>query len=219
MFILRDLLPPLQAHFSETDLGRERASLFVYTLLSVIVPFTSSMTFNLWRSLEVLFGPEIETKRFCTFMASSTLPWKNIWQTVWGLIPSPETDGRVMIALDDCINPKVGKHIFGCETIFDHAAKANQSRYPWTQNVVSVGLLKPIKGRWACLFLAFRFYLPKKTIKAEKETAKIKGAVVSFQTKLAQAAQLLIEIANFFPHRHCWSSRTTGLVTRTCGNR
>ncbi len=198
MFILRDLLPPLQSHFSETDLGRERASLFVYTLLSIIVPFTSSMTSNLWRSLEVLFGIEIKKKRFYTFMASSTLPWKNIWQTVWGLIPSPETDGRVMIALDDYINPKVGKQIFGCETIFDHAAKANQSKYPWAQNVVSVGLLKPIKGRWACLFLAFRFYLPTKTIEAEKETARIKGAVVPFQTKLAQAAQMLIEIASFF---------------------
>ncbi|WP_305908813.1 hypothetical protein Q9L42_008800 [Methylomarinum sp. Ch1-1] len=44
MFILRDLLRPLQAHFSETDLGRERASLFIYTLLAVIVPFTSSMS-------------------------------------------------------------------------------------------------------------------------------------------------------------------------------
>jgi len=198
MFILRDLLPPLQAHFSDTDLGRERASLFVYTLLSIIVPFTSSMTSNLWRCLETLFGIEIKQKRFYTFMASSTLPWKNLWQTVWGLIPSPETDGRMMIALDDCINPKVGKTIFGCEMIFDPAAKANQSQYPWAQNVVSVGLLKPIKGRWACLFLDFRFYLPKKTIEAEKETAKINGAVVPFQTKLAQAAQMLIAIANFF---------------------
>jgi len=35
------------------------------------------------------------------------------------------------IALDDFINPKVGRQIFGCETIFDHAAKAIQSRYPW----------------------------------------------------------------------------------------
>ncbi len=44
MFILRDLLPPLQTHFSKTALGKERSALFVYTLLSVIVPFTSSMT-------------------------------------------------------------------------------------------------------------------------------------------------------------------------------
>ena len=64
MFILRDLLQPLQAHFSETDLGRERSSLFVYTLLSVIVPFTSSMTSNVLRCLETLFGMEIKKKGY-----------------------------------------------------------------------------------------------------------------------------------------------------------
>ena len=101
MFILRDLLRPLQAHFSDTDLGRERSSLFAYTLLAVIVPFTSSMTSNLLRSLITLFGIEIKKKRFYTFMASSTLPWQKLWQTVWGLIPSPETEGRLLVALDD----------------------------------------------------------------------------------------------------------------------
>jgi len=148
MFILRDLLPPLQAHFSKTELGKERSALFVYTLLSVIVPFTSSMTSNLLRCLETLFGIEIKKKRFYTFMSSTVLPWQRLWQTVWRLILSTETDGRLLIALDDFINPKVGRQIFGCETIFDHAAKANQSRYPWAQNIVSVGLLKRIKGRW-----------------------------------------------------------------------
>ena len=156
------------------------------------------MTSNLMRSLEVLFGIEIKKKRFYTFMASSTLPWKNLWQTVWGLIPSPETEGRVLVALDDFINPKVGRKIFGCEAIFDHAAKANQSQYPWAQNIVSVGLLKKVKGRWACLFLDFRFYLPVKAIEAEKDTVKIKGEVVPFQTKLAQAALMMIEIAGYF---------------------
>ena len=109
MFILRDLLRPLQAHFSDTDLGRERSALFAYTLLAVIVPFTSSMTSNLLRSLVTLFGIGIKKKRFYTFMASSTLPWQKLWQTVWGLIPSPETEGRLLVALDDCINPKIGK--------------------------------------------------------------------------------------------------------------
>jgi hypothetical protein len=199
MFILRDLLRPLQAHFSDTDLGRERASLLVYTLLAVIVPFTSSMTSNLLRSLVTLFGIEIKKKRFYTFMASSTLPWQKLWQTVWGLILSPETEGRLLVALDDCINPKIGKSIFGCETIFDHAAKANQSQYPWAQNIVSVGLLKQVKGRWACLFLDFRFYFAKKTIDAEKATAKIKGVVVPFQTKLELAGQMLIGIGHYFP--------------------
>ena len=76
MFILRDLLPPLQAHFSKTDLGKERSALFVYTLLSVIVPFTSSMTSNLWRCLGTLFGIEMKQKRFYTFMSSTALPWQ-----------------------------------------------------------------------------------------------------------------------------------------------
>ena len=71
------------------------------------------------------------------------------------LIPSPQTDGRIIVALDDFINPKVGRNIFGCETIFDHAAKANQSNYPWAQNVVAVGLLK--KSQRAVGMPVFRF--------------------------------------------------------------
>lgn len=111
MFILRDLLQPLQIHFSDTDLGKERASLFVYTILAVIVPFTSSMTSNLWRGLDVLFGIDIKKKRFYTFMASATLPWQKLWYTVWDLIDSPETDGRILAVLDDCINPKERKFL------------------------------------------------------------------------------------------------------------
>ncbi|MDD5321433.1 MAG: hypothetical protein PHD43_12610 [Methylococcales bacterium] len=64
--------------------------------------------------------------------------------------------------------------------------KANQSHYLWAQNIVAVGLLKQVKGRWACLFLDFRFYLARKTIEADKDNAKIKGTVVPFQTKLEQ---------------------------------
>ena len=52
--------------------------------------------------------------------------------------------------------------------------------------------------RWACLFIDFRFYFARKTIEAEKATAKIKGAVVPFQTKLEQAAQMLIGIGSHF---------------------
>ena len=69
MFILRDLLRLLQAHFSDTDLGRERSSLFAYTLLAVIVPFTSSMTSNLLRSLVTLSA--LRSKR-----SASILLWR-----------------------------------------------------------------------------------------------------------------------------------------------
>ncbi|MCD2449345.1 hypothetical protein GO003_002945 [Methylicorpusculum oleiharenae] len=51
------------------------------------------------------------------------------------LIPSPLTDARLWVAVDDFINSKVGQRIFGCETHFDHAAKANQSLYPWAQRM------------------------------------------------------------------------------------
>jgi hypothetical protein len=198
MFILRDLLLPLQTHFSDTKLGKERASLFVYTLLAIIVPFTSSMSSNLWRGLGVLFGIDIKKKRFYTFMASSTLPWKKLWRSTWGLIDSPETEGRLLLALDDSINTKVGKKIFGCEQIFDHAAKANQSDYPWAQNIVSVGLLKRVHARWACLFLDFRFYLPKKTIEAKSDRVKMKGKILPFKTKLSQAAEMIVDIGEHF---------------------
>ena len=198
MFILRDLLPPLQAVFSNTSLGRERATWFTYTLLAVIVPFTSSMSANLLRTLTTLFGLDLSQRRFYTFMASPTLPWERLWRVLWGLIPTPLTDGRLVLALDDFINPKVGRKIFACESIFDHAAKSNQSKYPWAQNVVAVGLLQLVKGRWACLPLAFRFYLPEKSIKAKTLNVTQGGKVPPFQTKLVQAAAMIIEIAACF---------------------
>ncbi len=93
------------------------------------------------------------------------------------------------MALDDCINPKVGKKIFACHRFFDHAAKQNQSRYPWAQNIVAVGLLATIKGRWACLPLDFRFYHPAKAFKdGEVRLGKKK---INFRTKLDQAAEML----------------------------
>jgi hypothetical protein len=101
------------------------------------------------------------------------------------------------LALDDTINPKTGKKIFACASFFDHAAKANQSKYPWSQNVVCIGLLKIVKGRWACLPLAFRFYHMRKTIIAKKVT--INGQVPAFQTKFEQSVEMLAEISKAFP--------------------
>ena len=161
MFILHDLLLPLQAQFSNTAQGQRRKVWFAYTLLAVIVPFTSSITSNLLRALKTLFGLELRSQRFYAFMASPTLPWKGLWHTMWGMIPSPSEEERIMVALDDSINPKTGKKIFGCAHFHDHAAKSNQSAYPWSQCILAVGLLKKIKSRWACLPLDFRFYMMK----------------------------------------------------------
>ena len=144
MFILRDLLLPLQAVFSNTAQGQKRKVWFVYTLLAVIVPFTSSITSNLLRALQTLFGLKLKSQRFYAFMASPTLPWKGLWHTMWGMIPSPAVKERILLVLDDSINPKSGKKIFGCAYFHNHASKSNQSSYPWSQCILAVGLLKII---------------------------------------------------------------------------
>jgi len=165
MHILHSLINELKEEFTWSRKGKERSSWFVYTLLAIIIPFTSSRTSNLFRALEILFGfVGIKKKRYYTFMASSKIPWKGLWARIWHMIPDPETNGRLLIALDDFINPKTEKNIFACARVFDHAAKLNQSKYPWAQNVVSIGLLKMIKGRWACMPLSHRFYHLKKEI-------------------------------------------------------
>lgn len=198
MFILRDILTPLQDDFTSTPIGKQRSQWFVYTLMAFIVPFTSSMSSNVLRCLESLFGLRIGKRRFYLFMASNKLPWVKLWQRIWSCIPNPLTSGRLVVALDDFINPKTGKKIFGCSHVFDHAAKTNQSKYPWAQNLVSIGLLKSIKGRWACLPLACRFYLPKKEIQSKSNNMQVPGKSTVFRTKLDQAAEMLIELANHF---------------------
>ena len=135
MFILRDILRPLHNDFPSTCLGRERSRWFVYALLAVIVPFTSSISSNILRCINTLFGLSVNRRRFYTFMASNKLPWSRLWTQLWNMIPSPVTDGRLLVALDDFINPKTGRKIFGCAHIFDHATKANQSKYPWVISV------------------------------------------------------------------------------------
>src|SRR5918996_5260676 len=124
MFILRDLLSALQAPFAGSKLGRERSLWFMFTLLAVIVPFTSSMSSNLLRSLQTLFGLDVGGRRFYTFMASPKIPWKGLWQLLWRLIPEPTVEGRLLVALDDSIN-KTGRQIFGCGFFHDHTAKLN----------------------------------------------------------------------------------------------
>ena len=193
MYMLHSLLSEIKAEFAWSQKGKERGAWFIYTLIAIILPFTSSKTSNLLRTLRTLFGfNRIGRKRYYTFMASSKIPWKAIWVKVWQMIPEPETNGRLLVALDDFINPKTGKKIFGCARVFDHAAKENQSRYLWAQNVVSIGLLKVIKGRWACLPLCFRFYHQRKEILDS-------GKPMEFQSKHQQAVSMIDEVATAFP--------------------
>jgi hypothetical protein len=155
------------------------------------MPFTSSKTSNILRCLNSLFGfTGIAQKRFYTFMASPKIPWNRLWPTLWKMIPEPVTNGRLLLAVDDYINPKTGRKIYACDKVFDHAAKHNQTKYPWAQNVVTVGLLKIVKGRWACLPLSWRFY------HMEKSIERVKPAKIRFETKLDQAVAMICQIAS-----------------------
>jgi hypothetical protein len=196
MFILRDLFNPLQTAFSDTEKAQERALWFTYTLLAILIPITSARTSNLLRCLQSLFNLSISKRRFYTFMASPKLPWENVWKIIWQMIPQPFTEGRLITALDDSINCKTGKKIFGCQYFFDHAAKANQSRYPWSQNIVTLGLLKQVHGRWCCLPMGFAFYFMKKTLM--QMSVKMGSKSVEFKTKFEQAVDLLTRVSRVF---------------------
>jgi len=198
MHILHSLLRELKEEFTWSNKDEERGAWFIYTLLAIILPFTSSRTSNLLRALKTLFGfAEIRKKRYYTFMASPKIPWDRLWPRTWKMIPEPETNGRLLVALDDFINPKTGKKIFGCANVFDHAAKQNQSKYPWAQNIVSIGLLKMIKGRWACLPLGHRYYHLMRDIEKNRPTCH--GREICFQSKHEQAVDLLSVVAAEFP--------------------
>lgn len=197
MIILHDILEKLKSEFAHCRKANERGIWFVYTIVAIIIPFTSSKTSNLLRCLNTLFGfSGIRKKRFYTFMASPKIPWNRLWHVLWKMIPDPLTDDRLLLALDDCINPKTGKKIFACDKVFDHAAKQNQSSYPWAQNIVAIGLLKIVKQRWACLPLNYRFYHPIKSM--EKINRTINGPKIEFETKLAQAVEMITDIAQAF---------------------
>ncbi|MDM8538913.1 transposase, partial [Desulfobacterales bacterium HSG17] len=197
MDTLHNLLDKLKKEFPTTKKGDERSKWFGYTLLAIIIPFTSAKTSNLLRCLKVLFGFSfLESKRYYRFMASPKIPWDRLWPCLWKAIPKPLSDGRLILAIDDFINPKTGRKIFGCANIFDHAAKLNQSKYPWAQNIVTVGLLKMIKGRWACLPLGYRFYHLKKNI--DEINQGLGRRQIKFETKLKQAAAMIISIADNF---------------------
>ena len=197
MHILHSLLNELKDEFAPSGKGEERKTWFLHTLLAIILPFTPSRTSCLLRVFQTLFGfLDIGKKRYYTFMASPKIPWGRLWARLWQMIPEPETNGRLIVALDDYINPKTGKKIFGCAKVFDHAAKQNQSQYPWAQNIVAIGLLKVIKGRWACLPLCQRYYFLKDEIKNKKPT--FKGQDIVFQSKHRQAVDMLVIVAAQF---------------------
>jgi hypothetical protein len=196
MTILRSLAREFQFFFPLTKSGQERFRWFVLTLQAILVPITISRTSNLLRAIATLFGVSIAQWRYYTFMASVKLPWEAVWEALWRAIPSPLVGGRLLLALDDSINPKTGKHIFACQRTFDHAAKTNRTRWPWAQTIVTVGLLVPIHGRWSCLPLAFGFYLRRLTLRGG--CLRLRRKALVFADKFAQAVVLIARLGACF---------------------
>jgi hypothetical protein len=197
MPILPALAVQFQGLFPSSDHGRERARWFILTLQAILLPITASRTSGLLRTIATVFGVAIGEARFYTFMASAKLPWARVWAVLWRAIPEPLTDGRLLLALDDSINPKTGTKVFACQRSFDHAAKTNQSRFPWAQTLVTVGLLKVVHGRWCCLPLAFAFYLRQATLALR--CVRLRGRALTFETKFTQAVRLIRTLAGVFP--------------------
>jgi hypothetical protein len=196
MSILPTLARDFQFLFPLTENGQERFYWFLLTLKAILVPITVSRTSNLLRAIETLFGVSIAQWRYYTFMASVKLPWDGVWEALWRAIPSPLVAGRLLLLLDDSVNPKTGKKIFACQKTFDHAAKSNQSRWPWAQTIVTVGLLKSIHGRWSCIPLAFAFYLRRQTLAAG--CIRLRHKALVFADKFAQAVALIARLGAFF---------------------
>ncbi len=69
MHILHTLLNELKEECAKSKKGAERGPWFSYTLLAIILPFTSPRTSNLLRALKILFGfTDIKKKRYYIVM-------------------------------------------------------------------------------------------------------------------------------------------------------
>jgi len=159
----------------------------------------------------LLAGTSATRKRFYCLLNSSKLPWAAIRNVVYGML-RPLVNGRerLLLVLDDTTYGKSGKHIEGCATHFNHAAKTNESDYIHGHCRVLVGLLEDIHGRWASLPLAQANYVPKKAAETEdlkihphlrkktKYARKRRRHELWLQTKLGIAAQLVNGIREQF---------------------
>lgn len=74
----------------------------------------------------------------------------------------------------------------------------NQSKYPWAQCFTSIALLKKVKGRWTCIPLIHRFYLPKNALDSACENMAVNGKIPMFRSKPEQAVEMLVTLSEYF---------------------
>jgi len=117
---------------------------------------------SIFRRFAVLLTPGgISRKKFYNFVNSAKIPWVPLWGCLAKLVaPQATVDGRLLIALDDTTYGKTGKHIAGCASHFDHAAKQNWSKWIFGHCRVVAGILVFGHGRWMCLPFTQKPYQP-----------------------------------------------------------
>lgn len=186
MDTLTPLLTSLQAFYSR---GQKKGRLFTCIILAFILPVLNGKGSNVYRKLLHLLHVVVSETRFYRFMAGRCFRWQQLHKAIYNQIPEPLEDGRILAVIDDTINPKSGRKIFGCEHRFDHAAKKNQCRYPWGQNYVQLALLKRVHGRWAALPLFAKFYHSLK-VATEKH----------FKNKIVLTQDMIKELASYHSH-------------------
>ena len=119
MIILHDILGKLKNEFAHSRKGDERGIWFVYTIVAIIIPFTSSKTSNILRCLNTLFGfTGIRKKRFYTFMASPKIPWKPLWQSLWNMIPRSVYKWQIAVGAGRLYQSQDGKENFRMRQCF-----------------------------------------------------------------------------------------------------
>ncbi|MFO7713113.1 MAG: hypothetical protein R6V78_01695, partial [Desulfosarcina sp.] len=124
MITLHDILEKLKREFALSRKGDERGIWFVYAYRG----HHSIYFFQDFQSAPLpanAFRVYRHGQKKTLLHLHGKIPWSQLWQSLWKMIPDPLTDGRLLLALDDYINPKTGKKIFGCNKVFDHAAKQN----------------------------------------------------------------------------------------------
>lgn len=183
MDTLQPLLTHLQAFFKRS---RQKGQLFSAVILAMILPIGSGISSQIYRKIVQILDYPLSKTRFYRFTAGKCFNWDRIWKFVFKLISSTLTHNRLIVAVDDSTTPKSGKEIFGCEHFFDHAAKHNQSKYPWSQCFVQLGLLKFIHTRWAFLPLLTQFY-----------HSINKAAADCFNSKISLACQMIFKLSTW----------------------
>lgn len=141
-----------------------RRPIFSTIVTGLLIGNCAGTVAGIFRQFACLFvGTVITRKRFYTFLNSGTIRWTMMRERVADLLrPHILVDGRLLVVLDDTTYGKSGRKISGCDVHFDHSAKPNASRWLFGHCRVLAGLLVPCHGRWACLPMAQKNFVPEK---------------------------------------------------------